>query len=81
MLRCSVRVFDTPHFAAAAGEAFIDGVSEFNNWLSGRGRTMKPVYDHLVSAEARSSGLFSRQLSSSLTSSVGVGAMLAFPKR
>ena len=63
MLRCSVRVFDTPHLAAAAaGEAFIDGVSEFNRRLAGvaAGRTMKPVYDHLVSAEARSSGLFSR---------------------
>ena len=63
MLRCSVRVFDTPQLAAAAaGDAFIDGVSEFSMRLAGvaAGRTMKPVYDHLVSAEARSSGLFSR---------------------
>ena len=63
MLRCSVRVFDTPQLAAAAaGDAFIDGVSEFSRRLAGvaAGRTMKPVYDHLVSAEARSSGLFSR---------------------
>ena len=63
MLRCSVRVFDTPQLAAAAaGDAFIDGVSEFSMRLAGlaAGHTMKPVYDHLVSAEARSSGLFSR---------------------
>ena len=62
MLRCNVRVFDTPHLAAAAaGDAFIDGVSKFSRRLAGlaAGRTMKPVYDHLVSAEARSSGLFS----------------------
>ena len=63
MLRCSVQVFDTPQLAAAAaGDAFIDGVSEFSMRLAGvaAGRTMKPVYDHLVSAEAQSSGLFSR---------------------
>ena len=63
MLRCSVQVFDTPQLAAAAaGDVFIDGVSEFSRRLAGlaAGRTMKPVYDHLVSAEARSSGLFSR---------------------
>ena len=62
MLRCSVRVFNTPHLAAAAaGDAFIDGVSEFSKRLAGlaAGLTMKPVYDHIVSAEFRSSGLFS----------------------
>ncbi len=61
MPRCSIRVFDTAHLAAAAA-AFIDGVSEFSARLAGvaAGRTMKPVYDHLVSAGARSSGLFSR---------------------
>ena len=62
MLQCSVRVFNTPHLAAAAaGDAFIDGVSEFSKRLAGvaAGLTMKPVYDHIVSAEARSSGLFS----------------------
>ena len=62
MLRGSVQVSDTPNLAAAAaGNAFIDGASEFSRRLAGlaAGRTMKPVYDHLVSAEARSSGLFS----------------------
>ena len=62
MPRCSIRVFDTPYLAAAAGDGFIDGVSEFGARLAGvaAGRSMQPVYDHLVSAEARSSGLFSK---------------------
>ena len=63
MPQCSIRVFDTSDLAtAAAGDAFIDGVSEFSARLAGvaAGRTMHPVYDHLVSAEARSSGLFSK---------------------
>jgi len=62
MSRCNVRVFDSPHLAAAAaGDAFIEGVSESGSKLAGlaAGQTMKPVYDHLVSAEGRSSGLFS----------------------
>ena len=63
MSQCSIRVFDTPDLAAAAaGDAFIDGVSEFGARLVGvaAGRTVQPVYDHLVSAEAQSSGLFSK---------------------
>ncbi|MCH1476179.1 MAG: 6-phosphogluconolactonase [Alphaproteobacteria bacterium] len=62
MSRCSIRVFDTPHLAAAAaGDKFMEGVSEFGSRLAGlaAGRTMQPVYDHLVSTEARSNGLFS----------------------
>ena len=61
MPQCSIRVFDTPHLAAAAaGDAFINGVYDFGAKLAGvaASRTMQPVYDHLVSAEARSSGLF-----------------------
>ena len=63
MSQCSIRVFDTPDLAAAAaGDEFIDCVSEFGARLAGvaAGRTMQPVYDHLVSAEGRSSGLFSK---------------------
>ena len=62
MPRCSIRVFDTPPLAAAAGDAFIDGVHEFGARLArvAAGHTMQPVYDYLVSAEARSSGLFSK---------------------
>ena len=62
MSQCNVRVFDAPHLAAvAAGDAFIEGVSESGSKLAGlaAGQTMKPVYDHLVSAEDRSRGLFS----------------------
>ena len=62
MSQCNVRVFDAPHLAAvAAGDAFIEGVSESGSKLAGlaAGQTMKPVYDHLVSAEAWSPGLFS----------------------
>ena len=61
MPQCSIRVFDTPHrAAAAAGDAFINGVYDFGAKLAGvaASRTMQPVYDHLVSAEARSIGLF-----------------------
>ena len=63
MPRCSIRVFDTHHLAATgAGDAFMDNVYEFSERLAGvvAGRTMQPVYDHLVSAEARSSRLFSK---------------------
>ena len=63
MPQCSIRVFDTSDLAAAAaGNAFIDGVSEFGARLPGvaTGRTMQPIYDHLASAEARSSGLVSK---------------------
>ena len=62
MSRCSIRVFDTPHLAAAAaGDAFIEGVFDFGSRLAGlaTGRTMHPVYGHLVLAETRSSRLFS----------------------
>ena len=62
MYQCSIRVFDTPHLtAAAAGDAFMEGVSDFGSRLAGlaAGRTMHPIYDHLVLAETRSSGLFS----------------------
>ena len=62
MSRCSVGVFDSPYLAmVAAGDAFIEGVSESVSKLAGlaAGQTMKPVYDHLVSAEGRSRGLFS----------------------
>ena len=62
MSRCNVRVFDAPHLAAvAAGDAFIEGVSESGSKLAGlaAGQTMKPVYDHLVFAEDRLRGLFS----------------------
>ena len=62
MYQCSIRVFDTPHLAAAtAGDAFMEGVSDFGSRLAGlaAGRTMHPVYDHLVLAETRSSRLFS----------------------
>ena len=64
MSQCNVRVFDAPHLAAvAAGDAFIEGVSESGSKLAGlaAGQTMKPVYDHLVSAEAWSPGLFSEK--------------------
>ena len=63
MSRCNVRVFDAPHLATiAAGDAFIEGVSEFGARLAGAatGRTMQAVYDHFVSAEAQSTGLFSK---------------------
>ena len=63
MPRCSIRVFDTYQFAATgAGDAFMDDVYEFNGRLAGvvAGRTMQPIDDHLVSAEARSSRLFSK---------------------
>ena len=63
MSRCSIRVFDTPHLAAAAaGDAFIEGVFDFGSRLAGlaTGRTMHPVYGHLVLAETRSSRLFSK---------------------
>ena len=62
MSRCNVGVFDSPHLAAvAAGDAFIEGVSESGSKLAGlaAGQTIKSVYDHLVSAEGRSRGLFS----------------------
>ena len=62
MSRCNVGVFDSPyHAAVAAGDAFIEGVTETGSKLVGlaTGQTMKPVYDHLVSAEAWSPGLFS----------------------
>ena len=62
MSRCNVGVFDSPYLAAfAAGDAFIESVSESGSKLAGlaAGQTMKPVYDHLVSAEAWSPGLFS----------------------
>ncbi len=62
MSQCSIRVFDTPHLTATkAGDAFMEGVSDFGSRLAGlaAGRTMHPVYDHLVLAETRSSGLFS----------------------
>ena len=62
MSRCNVGVFDSPYLAAgAAGYAFIKGVFESGSKLAGlaAGQTMKPVYDHLVSAEGRSRGLFS----------------------
>ena len=64
MSQCNVRVFDAPHLAAvAAGDAFIEGVSESGSKLAGlaAGQTMKPVYDHLVFAEAWSPGLFSEK--------------------
>jgi hypothetical protein len=60
MSRCNVPVFDSPHLAAiAAGDAFIKGVSGSGSKLAGMaaGQIMKPVYDHLVSAEGRSRGL------------------------
>ena len=62
MSRCSLCVFDMPHLAAiAAGDAFMEGVSNFGSRLAGlaTGRTMHPVYGHLVLAETRSCGLFS----------------------
>ena len=64
MSRCNVGVFDSPYLAAfAAGDAFIESVSESGSKLAGlaAGQTMKPVYDHLVSAEAWSPGLFSEK--------------------
>ena len=63
MSRCNVGVFDSPyHAAVAAGDTFIEGVTENGSKLVGlaTGQTMKPVYDHLVSAEDRSRGLFSK---------------------
>ena len=63
MPRCSIRVFDTYHLAATdAGDAFMEDVYQSGRRLAGvaAGCTMQPVYDHLVSAEARSSGLFSK---------------------
>ena len=63
MSLCSIRVFDTAQIAAnAAGDAFIEGLSESGSRLAGlaAGRTMKPVYDYLVWAENRSIGLFSK---------------------
>ena len=62
MSRCNVGVFDSPYLATVAAEnAFIEGVSESGSKLArlAAGQTMKPVYDHLVSAEAWSPGLFS----------------------
>ena len=62
MSRCNVGVFDSPYLAAfAAGDASIEGVSKSGSKLGGLAacQTMKPVYDHLVSAEAWSPGLFS----------------------
>ena len=62
MSRCNVGVFDSPYLAAfAAGDAFIESVSESGSKLAGlaAGQTMNPVYNHLVSAEGRSRGLFS----------------------
>ena len=63
MSLCTIRVLDTPNLAAAsAGDAFLEGISDFGSRLAGlaAGRTMRPVYDHLVWAETQSSGLFSK---------------------
>ena len=63
MSQCSICVFDKPHLAAAAaGDAFIEGVSDFGSRLAGlaTGRTMHPVYGHLVLAENQSGRLFSK---------------------
>ena len=55
MLRCSVRVFDRLYPAAALEMRSLKAFPSLaQKWLAGRGSTMKPVYDHLVSAEARS---------------------------
>ena len=63
MSLCTIRVLDTPNLAAAsAGDAFLEGMSDFGSRLAGlaAGRTMHPFYDHLVWAETQSSGLFSK---------------------
>ena len=63
MSLCTIRVLDTPNLAAAsAGDAFLEGMSDFGSRLAGlaAGRKMHPVYDHLVWAETQSSGLFSK---------------------
>ena len=63
MSLCTIRVLDTPDLAAAsAGDAFLEGMSDFGSRLAGlaAGRTMHPVYDHLVWAETQSSGLLSK---------------------
>ena len=63
MSLCTIRVLDTPDLAAAsAGDAFLEGMSDFGSRLAGlaAGRTMHPVYDHLVWAETQSSGLLSQ---------------------
>jgi glucosamine-6-phosphate deaminase len=76
MSQCSIRIFDTPHLAAAAaGDRFLESVSEFGSRLAGlaAGRTMQPVYDHLVSAEAQSSGLFSETAFAQLDEVVSEG--------
>ena len=63
MSQDTIRVFDTSDLAAAAaGDAFMEGMSYFDTKLAGlaTGQTMRPFYDHLVRAENQSSGLFSQ---------------------
>ena len=85
MSLCSIRVFDTAQIAAnAAGDAFIEGLSESGSRLAGlaAGRTMKPVYDYLVWAENGPSGCSLKQLSLSLTKLFQrFGARPALPMR
>ena len=76
MSLCTIRVLDTPNLAAAsAGDAFLEGISDFGSRLAGlaAGRTMRPVYDHLVWAETQSSGLFSKTAFAQLDEVVSEG--------
>lgn len=69
MSRCNVAVFGNAQLAAAAaGDAFIASVLATGARPAGlaAGRTMKPVYDHLVEAEHQSEGLFACTLFSQL---------------
>jgi len=61
MSSCSVRIFDRPRLAAAAGDACVAGLSGPGSTLAGLAavRTMQPVYDNLVSADTRTRGPFS----------------------
>jgi glucosamine-6-phosphate deaminase len=63
MSKVTIHVFDTPQLAAAgAGDAFIEGMADFDSKLAGlaAGQTMHPVYEHLIRTEIHSSGLFSQ---------------------
>ena len=63
MSEVTIHIYDTPHLAAAgAGDAFMEGIADFYPKLAGlaAGKTMHPVYEHLVRTEKHSSGLFSQ---------------------
>ena len=63
MSEVTIHIYDTPHLAAAGvGDVFMEGIADFYPKLAGlaAGKTMHPVYEHLVRTEKHSSGLFSQ---------------------